>query len=132
MQYPTSTYEFYTEIRRLFPPISQKADRLFTEDWGEFDPPSSYVWFEKLAYALNGEMRRLVAVGEYDELFNYVDKVLESGNEALFRCIDVAFTENLFWQVPEQAALPYWQRLPSSLKRLYLGFHNKPPATFGL
>lgn len=128
---PDTVYAFYEAIHQHFPQISQRADQLFADDWGEFEPAASYIWFEKLAYAVNGEMRRSVAPGAYEELFGYIDSVLESASDEVFTCIDVAFTENLFWQVPEMAALPYWQGLPSSLRRLYLGFHSKPPAIIG-
>jgi hypothetical protein len=42
-------------------------------------------------------------------------------------CIDVSFVENLFWQVTPDRSGPYWARMPDLLKRLYLGFHSKPP-----
>ncbi|WP_459874025.1 DUF7674 family protein [Endothiovibrio diazotrophicus] len=42
-------------------------------------------------------------------------------------CIDVAFTENLFWQVKEENATPHWELLPSNLRDLHVGFHGRTP-----
>ena len=47
------------------------------------------------------------------------------GEKDLKKAIDVAFVENLFWQVPKDKLKPYWESLPKNLQNLYIGFHGK-------
>jgi len=75
--------------------------------WGEPDPGFSYAWFESLAKAVNGEMSRQVDVRVHRPLFAYLSAVLPNAAEPVRQCIDVAFVENLFWQVPGVKCRPY-------------------------
>jgi hypothetical protein len=55
-----------------------------------------------------------------------LERALNSSEE-VFKCLDVAFVENLFWQVPASKATPYWEQLPARFKALYQGFHHRTP-----
>ncbi|MDE1462420.1 DUF7674 family protein [Spartinivicinus poritis] len=119
--------EFYNETRQTFPEITVKADKEHIRVWDEIDPEFAYSWFESLAKALNREMTMSEDVGKYIELFNYMSSNFRKGNKEVKNCIDVAFTENLFWQVPEDKIKPYWLALPDELKKLYIDFHRREP-----
>ena len=119
--------DLYNAVRAKFPAIREKADRIHVRQWGEIDPEFAYSWFESLAYALNGEMSSKVDCQVHEPLLTYISSVLPSASEPVYRCIDVAFVENLFWQVPSIMCAPYWERLPLPLRELYLGFHHREP-----
>lgn len=119
--------DLYNAVRKKFPTTQEKADRIHVRQWGETDPEFAYSWFESLAYALNEEMSRSVDSQIHEPLLTYISSILPSASEPVYRCIDVAFVENLFWQVPSIKCAPYWERLPPPLKELYLGFHRHEP-----
>lgn len=50
--------EMYEEFRIEFPDIIAKADSIHVKQWGSLDPDYAYSWFESLANALSGEMRK--------------------------------------------------------------------------
>ena len=61
-------------------------------------------------------------------LFQYLEENYLTGDEEVKKCIDVGFTESLFWQVPPSKAARYWLLLPNTLKDLYIDFHDNRPA----
>ena len=117
----------YEAVREKFPTIRERADKIDVRQWGELDPEFAYSWFESLASALNGEMSKQVDFSVHEPLFRYISGVFPSAGESVRKCIDVAFVENLFWQVPSAKCAPYWERLPATLRELYLGFHRRKP-----
>ncbi len=121
--------EFCRSIKERYPTISAKADAEYERLWGDFTDPEyySYSWFEALANAINKEMSREVPASEYQELLAVVSSYFESGDEAVRKCIDVAFVENLFWQVSQAKSAAYWAALPKNLKGLYIDFHHRSP-----
>lgn len=118
--------ELFAEVRTSFPSISEVADRHYERLFGADSPVHAYSWFESLANALNHEMSRDVDPKTHDGLLVRLDRALNSSEE-VFRCLDVAFVENLFWQVPARKAAPYWDFLPTRFKALYEGFHHRTP-----
>jgi len=123
-----SLQELFEQVRSTFPTISEAADRLHERHWGSDlkDSLSPYAWFESLANALNAEMSRGADPKLHLALFSHLERALDSSEE-VFRCLDVAFVENLFWQIPSRKAAPYWQLLPSRFRTLYEEFHRHPP-----
>jgi hypothetical protein len=117
----------YESVRQAFPVITEKADRIHIRQWGELDPDFAYSWFESLANALNGEMQRGADYGDHKEIFEFVGRALVGATDEIHQCIDVAFVENLFWQVPSPKCAPYWQQMPQPLRKLYLEFHSREP-----
>lgn len=120
---------FCNSIREHYPDISGKADKLYDRYWNylvemEF---SSYSWFESLANALNEEMKRGTSAQDYISLFNEISQEYISGQEEVKKAIDVSFVENLYWQVREHEAKPFWEVMPINLKELYIGFHGRTP-----
>ena len=113
-----------TEVRSRFPSIAGSSDRHYERKLGP--PVTTYSWFEGLADAMNAEMTRSVDPKTHDALLSYLERALNSSEE-VFKCLDVAFVENLFWQVPANKATPYWRRLPARFRALYEGFHHRTP-----
>ena len=118
--------QLYKEVREKFPDITAKTDREHLRYWGDFAPEDEYSWFHSLANALNSEMRRQVSYSVHEPLFLFLSDVLRGCSEEVFKCIDVSFVENLFWQVSPDKAEPYWLPMPARLKELYIVFHSKP------
>ena len=116
--------ELYNLIRGKYPDITKKADKEHIRIWGEIDPEFAYSWFESLANAINKEMVAGVTADKHLDLFTFIDSQFNFGDDKLKDCIDVAFTENLFWEVPVDKREPYWNILPERLKKLYINFHQ--------
>lgn len=120
---------FFRKIKETYPEISAKADKVYDEYWNrlvqmEF---SSYAWFESLANALNSEMKKKVVADNYQALLKTISEEYDLGENGVMNAIDVAFVENLFWQVQRDDAQPYWEVMPDNLKELYVGFHRQEP-----
>ena len=122
-----SVLDFYNTTRSKFPDLTKMADLKHIEMWGEIDPEFAYSWFESLANALNEEMFKDVKAVKYKELFNYISSNFNAGDKEVKNCIDVSFTENLFWKVPSEKAEPFWKLFPVNLRELYVNFHGKEP-----
>lgn len=121
--------DFYYKFKEFFPEVAKKADQEYFDYWGDFenDELSAHVWFESLANALNKEMAKRVCAETYKELFEFISDQFLCGPTDVQKCIDVAFTENLFWSVESQKIEPYWQLLPDLLKTLFIDFHGRKP-----
>jgi len=119
--------DLYNVVRDRYPEITEAADRVHVKMWGELDPEFAYSWFESLANALNGDMNKGINASNHMKLFSFFNQALQGCSPEIKNCIDVAFVENLFWQVPSAKAEPYWAKLPASLKELYMRFHNRAP-----
>ncbi|MCG7977581.1 MAG: hypothetical protein N0E58_05515 [Candidatus Thiodiazotropha endolucinida] len=121
--------EFCQKIKRDFPAISARADKQYTRLWGDFTDTEyySYSWFEALANAINEEMRKETEPSQFADLLQIISTAYEAEEEEIRQAIDVAFVENLFWQVPETKSKSYWEALPENLRELYEGFHHRTP-----
>lgn len=122
-----SLVDFYSETRARFPEITSKADQEQDRLLGDVSPDFAYLWFESLANALNAEMVRGLSYSVYAELVDFISRQYSVGSKEVKGCIDVAFTENLFWRVPADKARPFWDGLPDNLKNLYVAFHGHGP-----
>jgi hypothetical protein len=114
-------------VRDLLPGQLADADEIHVKRWGSLDPDYTYSWFESLAYALNAEMVRGARQTRFSAVANLMTQVLRDCSSEVRNCIDVAFVENLFWQVGPDQAAECWRALPSPLKELYIGFHGCTP-----
>ncbi|KZY57429.1 hypothetical protein A3740_18535 [Oleiphilus sp. HI0068] len=123
-----SIQTLYEEFRVQFPETTKKVDYLYSQEWGDPSKDQAFMWFEFLAKILNREMIGGVSAKTYDRMFQFMRSQFMVGNEKVKNCIDVAFTENLFWQVPKEKALDYWALFPEVLKDLYVKFHHRKPA----
>ncbi|MGG2399608.1 hypothetical protein ACJRW5_21930 [Pseudomonas sp. SH1-B] len=119
--------DLYNAVRERFPDICEAADSVHAKTWGETSSASAYSWFESLANALNNRMNKGLNASGYMKVFSFLSQAVQTCGPEIRNCIDVAFVENLFWKVPGDKAEPYWEKLPASLKELYVGFHNREP-----
>lgn len=118
--------DLFAEVHDSFRTIAEAADRHYERQFGADSPVYAYSWFESLANALNLEMSRGIDPKTHRGLLARLERALNSSEE-VFRCLDVAFVENLFWQVPAAKAEPYWELLPVRFKALYQDFHHRTP-----
>ena len=118
--------ELKTQVHEKFPLIAAAADRRHERYWDNDPPEGAYSWFESLANALNDEMRARVPPTVHLPLMRHLEGALDRSQEVC-RCMNVAFVENLFWQVGGEHAASFWELMPGRLKELYLGFHSRPP-----
>jgi hypothetical protein len=121
--------QLYSEVQKDYPDICEIADQMYSDYWNslvevEF---SEYSWFESLANALNSEMQKQVDPSKYLELLELIRHSFMMGDADVKQAIDVAFVENLFWKVPRNKVIPYWEVFPEKLKKLYIGFHGSDP-----
>jgi len=119
--------DLYVATRERFPELAARADQLHVRRWDELAAESTHVWFESLADTINADMRTDVPFQEHEALFSYLADAFESGSKEVKSCIDVSFTENLFWNVAPDKAERYWLLLPQRLKDLYVAFHQRAP-----
>jgi len=120
--------ELYNTCRKRFPDLVAKVDDEHRRLWGSVDDEFAYSWFETLAHTLNHEMNHGVDPVELSGLFEFLEENYLTGDKEVKNCIDVGFTESLFWQVPPAKAARYWLLLPNTLKDLYIDFHDTKPA----
>lgn len=121
--------QLYKKIKADFPSLSTTAETIYTNRWNDIIETdfSPHAWFESLANAVNSEMNRQVPSKNYKNLFILISKEYSAGEQDTKTAIDVAFIENLFWQVSNNDAKSYWDILPMNLKNLYVGFHGRSP-----
>lgn len=123
-----SRNKFCSELKARFPEVGKLADLEYQKRWPEYDDDFySYTWFEALANALNSEMQKNVEPERYSDLFEFIRSSYMTGSKDVKKTIDVAFVENLFWQISSKKAKPYWEELPDILKDLYFDFHRRRP-----
>lgn len=119
--------DLHHATHQQFPELAAAADRDFSYRWGDWDPAFAYSWFECLSRVVNDRMVRGAEPNTVCALFVFVAGVLGDCSDEVANCIDVAFVENLFWQVPGKQALGFWAVLPAPLRQLYLDFHRRAP-----
>jgi hypothetical protein len=74
------------------------------------------------------------ALGEADPArgvayLTYMSEKLRTATAKQREFIDVYYAEHLFWQASPVAIKQGWKLVPENLKRLYLAFHGRPPAS---
>lgn len=122
-----SLYDLYDEIRIAFPDSFEDVDRRHVEQWGSLSADSTYVWFESLANSLNADMNQGLRSERFSQVASFMASAWGRASPEIHDCIDVAFVENLFWQVVPSKAERCWAELPTSLKELYIAFHGRTP-----
>lgn len=118
----------YSEFREKFPSVTEKVDLQHIDYWGSLDSEQCYCWFESLAKTINSDMAKGEDPNTYTEIFEFLRSAYLKENDSVKNCIDVSFTENLFWEISVEKAEPFWLVFPDLLKGLYVAFHNRTPA----
>ena len=119
--------ELYVATREQFPELAARVDQLHARRWNELAAESTHVWFESLADTINVDMKAQVPFQQHQLLFMTMADAFEQGSREVKSCIDVSFTENLFWNVPPDKVEQYWSPLPQRLRDLYVAFHQRAP-----
>lgn len=122
-----SVYDLYDEIRIAFPGSFEDVDQRHIKQWGSLSADYTYSWFESLADTLNADMNQRLSSERYSKIVSFMAAALQSASPEVYRCIDVSFVENLFWQVSPSKAESYWDELPAPLRELYVAFHKRTP-----
>lgn len=115
------------EFRSQFPEAAARADKEHEYLWGKLCSESEFAWFESLAKSINSQMNSQAPTETTKEIFRFFEKRYAGPSEAVRKCIDTSFVENLFWHIPEKSAAAYWAALPNSLQDLYVNFHASRP-----
>ncbi len=121
-----SLLTLYQLFKSNFADLAQRADQRNLKFWDSVED-SVYCWFESLAEEMNAEMRAGQQHQTHAAIFEFFRQQFMLGDAATQNCIEVAWLEHLFWQVPAQLAASDWNALPSVFKQLYIGFHQRSP-----
>ncbi len=116
----------YQVFKSNFADLAQRADQRHLRVWGSVED-SVYGWFECLAEEMNLDMRAGQQHQIHRAIFEFFRQQFMLGDESIKNCIEVAWLENLFWQVPAKLTASDWHALPLVFKQLYIGFHQKSP-----
>jgi hypothetical protein len=124
-----SVVALHLSIRKGYKEISAKADTFHLRRYNSLDDGLEYLWFESLADAINDSMLTKQPSAYFLKLCQSLEQAYKYGDPAVKTCIDVAFVENLFWEVPIREAKPYWAVFPRTFQTLYTDFFGRPPIT---
>lgn len=116
----------YQAFKSNFTDLAQRADQRHLRMWDNIDG-SVYCWFESLAEEMNADMRARQQHQTHRAIFEFFRQQFMLGDESVKNCIEVAWLEHLFWQVPAKLAASDWNALPSVFKQLYISFHQRSP-----
>lgn len=116
-------------IREKFTDFANFADVEYDEFFTGKNLPHEFpfTWLEFIAKICNQTMHKKVDDKQVIELFEVVRKAYMMGDDETKKTINVAFVENLFWNVKKENAKIYWEKLPPVLQQLYQDFHRKKP-----
>lgn len=90
-----------------------------------FDEDAYEIWLERFcettnaAMALRNEQRVMAHL-------SFMSQQLELADNAMRRALDVAYIENLMWNLDLDAKRWAWPRIPSNLKQVYLDMWGQP------
>lgn len=90
-----------------------------------YDADAYETWLERFCDTTN------TAMAQRDEQrvaahLAFMSQQLEHGDDEVHRAIDVAYTENLMWNLDTDAKRWAWARIPANLKRLYVEMWGEP------
>jgi len=90
-----------------------------------YDADAYETWLERFCDTTNA------AMAERDEQrvdahLSFMSLHLEQGDADVRRAIDVAYTENLMWNLDVCAKRWAWPRIPANLKQLYVQMWGEP------
>lgn len=90
-----------------------------------FDEDAYETWLERFCDTTNAAMARRDEV-RVDEHLSFVSQQLAKGDEEMRQALDVAYVENLMWNLDTDAKRWAWPRIPSNLKKLYIDMWGEP------
>jgi len=113
-------------IRSAFPEDASAVDARMTREGFE-TAEAPHIWVEyfsqKTTDALKGD-----ASGTAEAHLRLLSQLLDTGDEATKRCIDVSYVESLMWDIKdENRKRAGWQLVPDNLRRLYVAMWGQQP-----
>jgi hypothetical protein len=117
--------EFVAKIRRQLPSEAEKADALMRVRGFDIDEELDYLWIEALADVTNACIRRRNQQA-MEHQFRFFSEQFDRGSEAVRKCIDVSYVENLMWELSSEDKKWAWLQLPENLQNLYIMMWGNP------
>lgn len=119
------TGAFVQGIRSGLPGAADRVDALMRERGWELEDVVDYLWVEALADVTNESIHQRDE-RSFLEQVELVARQYDRGSEPVRNCIDVAYAENLMWNLPDHDKKWAWSRLPENLKELYVAMWGTP------
>src|ERR1700744_5225545 len=109
------------EIAARFPEDAETTDAQM-----EFYDEDAYeTWLERFCDTTNAAMA-LRNEQRVHEHFSFISQQLQQADDDMRRALDVAYTENLMWNLDVDAKRWAWPRIPANLKALYVAMWGEP------
>ena len=90
-----------------------------------FDDDAYETWIERFVDTTNEAMAKRDEPVVQAHL-SFMSQQLAATDEEGRRAIDVAYTENLMWNLDPEAKRWAWPRIPANLKQLYIDMWGEP------
>lgn len=116
---------FIQVIRSGLPETANWADALLHERGWELEDVEDYLWVEALADVTNQSIHQRDERSFLGQV-ELVARQYDGGSKPMRNCIDVAYVENLMWNLPDHDKKWAWSRLPENLKKLYVAMWGAP------
>jgi hypothetical protein len=111
-------------IRRAFPKEATIVDVIVQRDGFE---NAHYIWVEQFSQLTTDAIR----TGDYEKSKAHLillSGVLSRGDDAIKRCIDVAYVEPLMWDIKDdKVKREGWKLIPENLRFLYVRMWGQRP-----
>jgi hypothetical protein len=114
-------------VRTSLPNAAARADQfMLSRGFDREDlEVMTYVWLETFAEVTNDAARERdgAAIQAHTEL---LAKQYQSGGKAVRDAIDIAYAENLMWDLDDAARAWAWPRFSETVRRLYVEMWGEP------
>lgn len=113
-----------SRIRAALPEAALAVDAWLSARGLSIDD-GEYMWMNGLSNLTMEALR----VGEFDRAgvhMRCLCSLLESGDEATIRFIDVGYVEGLMWDLDDTQKRRAWPHIPDPLRELYADFWGQP------
>ncbi len=104
-------------LRDALPEVSAAVDAWLAQRGIDLDD-GPYMWLDGLS---NLTMEALKA-GEFERAsacMKYMSALVEEGDEATIRIVDVGYVEGLLWDMDDRQKRRAWRHIPAPLRKLY-------------
>jgi hypothetical protein len=116
-------------VRAVFPEEAAHVDAILLRDGYE---KAHHTWLERFSQFTTDAIKR----GEFTkatEHLNVLSALLDRGDEATTRCIDVAYVESLMWDIKDDKLKQKgWKLIPTNLRALYVAMWGEQPFMKGV
>ncbi len=103
------------EIKSLFPEVKRDVNKRLLENANDW---SCYFFLEAFVDITNKYLRKREYTKAIEHLV-YVEKKMKNGNDELVSLLDVAYIENLLWDLERDEKKRAWKYLPIGIQNRY-------------